>query len=420
MKPTFAFLAILAVAAPAWEQQEGWSDSRFHRVYLRNGNFIDGNVIADKPNEVILLMKAGEMAIRRDQIEKVELVKMRSWNDKPIVLETPKGKGTPGNPGGTANVPQINTLTPDGIKKAVDKMIAKVKSNPNEKEFPVDELKATGDEGLAYLAAKTAGADLNLQNAVMSALINLKDVRGPKTQQVLDSFLSGSAPALRGMALTVLTVEAGESTLAKYIRPALKDPDPGVRIIAISALSAVEDKAWFDDIAESFGDANKDVRSRAIQLCKRLSDKNGLQDKLMAALVSNLKNSEPEVRAAMASTIGSMNIQQSWSNVAPLLNDSEPTVRAAAAQTLQNLAATESIPDLVQAIRRESDKWARVYLANAAQRMRIQDAVESLIGWLSSPDGDVQAAAEAALRAITGEAHGRDVAKWQAWFQGRK
>src|SRR5258708_18777177 len=69
-------------------QQDGWSETSFHRIHLRNGNFIDGKVISDKPGEVILLLKSGELTVRRDQIDQVEIVKMRSWNEKPIILES--------------------------------------------------------------------------------------------------------------------------------------------------------------------------------------------------------------------------------------------------------------------------------------------------------------------------------------------
>lgn len=417
MKSMCGILAILmAVATPLWAQQDGFSESRFHRIHLRNGNFIDGTVISDKPGEIVLLLKTGEMIIRRDLIEKVELVKMRSWNEKPTILETPKNK-VPGTPAGTA--PPVNILTPDAVRKQIDKMIARVKSNPNEKEFPADELKETGDEGLAYLATKAANADLGLQNAIMAALVNQKE-RGPKTMQVLEGFLGGSIPSLRGLALTVLTIDAGEAALAKYVRPALKDPDAGVKIIAISALSAIEDKAWFDDVAESFGDPNKDVRSRALTLCKRLSDKNGLQEKLLAALVAQLRNSDETVRATMVSTIGTLNIAAAWNTVSPMLGDQDATVRASAAQTLQNLGVAESAPEIVAAIKRENDHWARVALANAAARLRIADAVEPLIPWLGAPDPDVQTAVEGALRTITGENLGRDQDKWKAYLQGKK
>src|SRR5687768_4428544 len=63
---------------------------RFHRVHLRNGNVIDGDLIGLTDREAVLKLSVGHIAIRRTQIEKIEFVKMRSITEKaPVVIPKP-------------------------------------------------------------------------------------------------------------------------------------------------------------------------------------------------------------------------------------------------------------------------------------------------------------------------------------------
>ena len=102
-----------------------------------------------------------------------------------------------------------------------------------------------------------------------------------------------------------------------------------------------------------------------------------------------------------------------------MLDDTEALVRAQAAQTLMVLGAPECGDAIVGAMNRERDKWARTYLAGAAQKLLIQKADAPLVAWLSDSDEDIRKLAEVALKAISGENFGSDAGKWQAWLQGR-
>src|SRR5258706_9153339 len=71
-------------------QDSDTGDLRFTRVHLRNGNFVDGQLIKDTEHEVMLRLRVGEMGIRRDQIDRVELIKMKSLNAAAIYRPDPK------------------------------------------------------------------------------------------------------------------------------------------------------------------------------------------------------------------------------------------------------------------------------------------------------------------------------------------
>jgi HEAT repeat protein len=106
--------------------------------------------------------------------------------------------------------------------------------------------------------------------------------------------------------------------------------------------------------------------------------------------------------------------------VAPLLNDAEPKVRAAAAQSLMKLGTAEAGPDIVNQVTRERDRWVRIHLAGAVQKLRLQKAIEPTIDWLSDSDEEVRKVAAETLKLLTGENHGMDRDKWAAWFATQK
>jgi len=417
MNPLILSLSFLAAAAQAQAPLDSGAEVRFHRIHLRNGNFIDGKVTADKPDEVVVLMAAGEMAILRDQIDRVEMVKMKSYNDKAIILDTPKAKKDEPSVPRTSKTMEV--ITPEQIKRKVDVMLLRLKSSSTgEKEFGIAELQPLGDEGATYLASKAGAHDLAIQNAIMSALIVLGKP-GPKLAALLEEYMSNEKASLRGLALTVLTATGGEADRARYLRPALRDPDAGVRIIAISSLGSVEDKDWFSDASDLIGDSNKDVRSRAVTICRRLSAGTPLNEKLVSIATTHLRSADANIRGEMAGLIGVLGILEAWSSLTPLLRDTDASVRAAAAQGLMGLAAPESGPEIVSVLAAETDRWVRIYLAGAAQKLRLKAAVEPLISWLSDPQQDVRTAAEGALRTLTGQTLGTDQGKWNEWLQSQ-
>src|SRR6266498_3822034 len=91
MLTTIVAALALTVGGAALQAQDGqWVETRFNRVFLRNGNFIDGHLIGETNQSVRMKLITGEMTIRKDTIEldsigrpRVELIKMRSYQELP-------------------------------------------------------------------------------------------------------------------------------------------------------------------------------------------------------------------------------------------------------------------------------------------------------------------------------------------------
>jgi HEAT repeat protein len=397
-------------------QDSDTNDLRFTRVHLRNGNFIDGQLVKDTATEVLLRLKAGEMVIRRDQIDRVELVKMKSINSAAIFRPDPKQTEAQASPAGEPNRKAIETNTPEQIKKRVDMILFKFKNTPgtDDKEIPIGEIAALGEEAVVYLASRVPAFDLKTQDAIAIALINLKPT--PKVVAVLEAYLAHENPSVRSVAMNVLCVSGGEAARLNYLRPLLRDADSRVRMTAVSLLGSSTDVTWFDAVQDLAIDKDREVRSRALRLLKNLSDKHALSEKLATLLAGNTSNADPEIRMESAAMIGSLGQKENWIHLTRPLTDPEAKVRAAAAQSLLNLAAPDSAEEVVRAVEREQDRWVRIYLGGLVQRLKLKKAIEPIIAWFGDSDADVKKVAEGVLQQLSGESFGQDRDKWEAWW----
>lgn len=397
-------------------QDSDGNETRFHRVHLTNGNFVDGQLIKDTPHLVVLRIRSGEMGIRRDQIDKVEFVKMKDrWQPQTIVDSRPPKGTTPGSTSPTEKTPEVNT--PEAIRKKVDMILFRYKQNRKTAEdgLPFEQIQALGEEAVVYLAASAPLFDLQSQDAIMAALIQLKPT--PKVVEVLEKLLNHENARSRALALTVLCADASEANKARYAAGRLRDADARVRVTALSALGSTDDRALFEAIGDLCSDADKDVRGRAFRIAKNLSDKHDLKEALGRVMISNLRNSDAGVRTDSASMLGSMGRPEYWKDVVSVLADQETSVRTAAAQALTQLGVPESADEIAMAIGRERDRWPRIQLAAAAIRVKAVKAVEPLISWLSDSEEETRKVAVGALQGITGETYGSDREKWNAWWE---
>lgn len=393
--------------------------TRFYRVHLRNGNFVDGELVQNTSSLVLLRVKSGEMSFRREDVEYIEFVKMkdrRSVTERvkpPVEAEAPKSAEPPRT--SAASSPVI-AQTPPEIRRKVDQMVWKLRTTPgSEKSFDVSELSRLGDPGAMYLAARLPDLDPQTALCATSALINLKNLA---VIPVLEPLLGHPAPSVRQGAAAALGTLAPDQK-AQYLRPLLRDPDASVRGTALGLLGSVEDLEWFETLCELCNDRNPDIRSRSLLIASQIARKNHAEDHLIRILLVNLSFPDEGVRADTVMALSGLKKPEVWNSISLALGDSEPRVRAAAAQGLMNLAVPDSAPDILGQMSRERDKWTRVYLAGAAQRMHLLAATPSLIDWVSDSDPDVQKVAENTLKGFSGENFGTDRDKWAEWWSRR-
>jgi HEAT repeat protein len=429
-------LGVLPRAAPA--QDVEWVDIRFHRVYLNNGYFIDGTLVKQTPAGVTLKLKAGEMTIKMDMIEKVEYMKIRSINEKP---KTEGLRRTPPPPRTQSNVnpplpenppPRLDVsanrasrlrrpeelFTPNpATKKKVDDILAEMdKANVEQKDQVSRRLLEVGPETAPYLASLLEQTNAEQGPFLIQTLHQLKD---PQAIPVLTKLLQSVNPSIRGQVGSIIAETQPSGALA-LIQPLLKDEDSAVRAATVTTLQSLGDADSISAIARLCGDPDREVRTRAIGAVFDLSRKNPSSDDASSIFERALGETSGRARDDLLLAVGRSGNPRLWTTVTSYLSDNEPSTRAAAATALSNLGAPEANSAVVARISQEQESVPKVALAAAAQKLGLKEAVPSLIYWLGDSDPNVPAAAQRALQALTGTNYGTDRAGWEAWWEKNK
>jgi hypothetical protein len=180
---------------------------------------------------------------------------------------------------------------------------------------------------------------------------------------------------------------------------ALGDETKEVREAAARALGEIGPaaKEAIPALIQTLGDEYWEVREAA---AKALGGTGPMAKESVAGLIRQaMKDEKQERRQGATWALGAIGPRE---GVIPALiqileHDESGEVRAAAAEALGDIGpeAVEAIPALIQVLEEESD-----YLRSTARTF-----------------GTLKGAAERALNAITGRDFGRDVARWQKWWE---
>lgn len=421
-------LCLLAQAkGPGPQGPPVWNDVRFHRVHLRNGNFVDGELVRQSAREVVLRLKSGEMAVRRDLIVRVEFVKMRGIQEKaeeveapktsPIGFETPTSKA-PAPAKKPAAAPRTRAegayKASAELKARVDPLLEKLeKSDPEMIEPLVQELAQMEPEAHAYLASQLEGASRSLIPLIGSVLSRTKS---PLAAPYLSRLLTHENPQVRKQAALALGTN-GEEADASYLLPALKDKDPEVLSSVIATLSILGDAGAFDALSPLCAAEDREVRTQALGALNSLATKHNLKEQLVRTLSEAIASAPAGHTLDLLGALISTADPEAAPAVAKLLESDQVDVRKAAAEGLSRMAGPDVADEIVARLAREDSAEVRVALAGAAAKAKAVDGMDELAGWLEDENGGVRKAALEALRALSRTDFGTDRQKWEAWIE---
>jgi HEAT repeat protein len=427
---------ILALAPVSASAQDGWVETTFHRVFLKNGNFIDGHIVKQSPLSVTLqLMKAGEMSIKVDMIDRIEFVKMRS------VQEAPKRESLrpPGvDPQRPLIAPPVNPRTDapptppvssdrstklrlpeelyrprDDTRIKADVILHAVEAADIESRDQIAlKLKDVGGDVAPYLASllEQSSRDLGLQ--ILQVLFRMKD---PQAVPVILELLRSPNSVLRGQSAALLAETQGTESL-KSLGGLLKDEDPAVRQTLVTLIQRHGTGEAVDTIAPLLVDPDRDVRTRAQGVILDLAQKFNRLDRLAALLGGAIDFASPRLRPELLAMLGKSHLPDTWRIAQAHLSDDDPEARRAAAGALGALGEADSGNAVLSQIARERDDFVRPALADAAQRLKIMSAIPYLIDWLDGTP-DVKTSALRALQVLSGTSLGADRQVWDEWWK---
>ena len=413
---------LVLCAEPATAQD--WQVSRFDRITLRNGNFIDGQLIRNLDYEVVIALSFGRMTIRRDQILKIERITIRSIEEKPeeipIPVDNPPRIDPFDKPLVPITPPEDPTSTspssthPTASNAPVDAILGRLRrTRGSRKEDVAKMLVPLGPGAARYLAGKLPDLNVEIRDLVGDAIGEIKD---PGSIPILRRHLKHRDPEVRLTTLRTIGQIGGKDT-AKVVRPFLDDSDSIVLLTVLDILGQLGDTRSMGRIAALARSPERNVRSRALGALGTIARDNNMEDRLQDLLVSIMDRTRGEVKADIVLSLANLKSEDLWEEFTSLLRDDAPEVRAAAANTLINMRDRRRGPAIVDQIGQERVPFVRVKLAVAAERLNLRGAIEDLIGWLESDEIEVRRAAQDALKKLTRQRFGADVEKWLEWWE---
>lgn len=420
-----AALLAATIGRTAVAQDAEWVDVRFHRVFLLNGNFIDGKLVKDTPQAATLLMKSGEMTIRRDMIDRIEFVTIRTRNEKPKAIPAPTGPSTsrkplppkPAEPVPDTPLAMNATEVDKETREKVDDILSRMRKAPSDRKGELaGELSSLGVKAAIYLATNLEALDESTLSVVGSMLGRFSS---PKVTEILAKMTLSPRPGVRAEAAAALG-SSQDPAMSKVLQPLLRDTDTIIRGIAVESLVRLKAVDAVPEVARVCLDQDRSLRSRAMGGLQTLLTAAGRGGELRAVLFDLVRDAKGGSRADLLTQLGRDSKKEDWSAFARYVDDQEPGVRQTVALVLSNLSAPESAETILGRLSIEKDKWSRMYLAGAVLKLRAYKGIDDLLLWLSDKDPDVKAAAHQALRGLTNQAFDARPELWQNYWNSAR
>lgn len=376
-------ISALALCA-ALAQDVSWVETRFHRVHLRNGNFIDGRLVRESPALIVLEVKpAGEFGVRRDMIQRVEFVKMRSIREEPPIVARIAAPVEPTPPAVVPGpAPERAEASPAKfsaeVRGSVDSLLgAYASANPDHRGSLGASLRNLGPRAVAYACWVARVGRTAVKRAELVEAIGLCD-----TPEVL--------PALLEFA-----------TLA---------PDQDVRVAAIRALAKREEPEAAAAVQDALSDRAAKVGQAAAEEVAALYAKGRLA---LAVLIDRMNGSSRKEFPALA--LGKTGENAALDALQRLMREGEPKDKIAGLKALTGHARPADI-DLAIDLLDHPDAELRAEVCYSLGRGKQGRAVRPLISSLSDEDEHVVEGALWALRRVTGQSFPKDPEVWLAWW----
>ncbi len=402
-----AFGIVVALTAMNWvpstqaitpaspKQETEWNEILFHRIHLKNGNLIDGQLLKDTPEGVTLKLKIGEMTIRRDQVDRVEFVKIRSIKEPTQVIHTPPRPHEPTVPAESLYVPPLPSPSdvvtlddlpkPEGVldehRKRVDQLISLwTNASPNHRPEISREILKLGRDIVPYLS-------LILQKRLAHVPVR---------------------------AISTVIGRWGDDRGIVGLASALKARDPDDRAAAVEALINIGKPVCVNHILSALDDESSEVWKPAgnhlIELYRQ-----GKLPNLVDLLISSMARAQSKL--AHAITLGRLDIPESRARLLELLSSGDNTVKQLAIQGLAENIHPEEAPEVLPLLSHGTNRALRQEACIYLGRARHRPAVPELIGMLEENDPGLAGNALRALREITGEKLGPDPDAWRNWYE---
>jgi len=409
--------------------QGQWRDT--HRVFLRNGNVVDGQ-LDDFTAEEVMLHYTEKMTIRIEapDVQRVELITIRPVG-APVKKIDPVTVA-PNDPkvgeivrGGNKLMPEPKTVKE--MKERVEEILNRVANAADERKQAFSmEMRTYGVEGARYLIWRLQTLDDQRSQWVVQTLKGMSDF---KFDAELKEMLNWPRPDMRAAAARMLGVR-GTKDAQSLVTYLLRDPEPEVRAAAATALSNIGDAKAALALADAALDREAFVSMGAVEaaviVAQRTQTEAALADRWLniarrAPDDARVRLLEQLIRMAGTKPKGYPNEELERTLVAFMLDDRAVAVRGTAARLLGEGSFRNSAKAIADRVSIESNPNVQTQMCDALALLKDPQSVAPLIEMLLSRSSDVKAAAQRALGHITRQVRlGADYDKWKDWHKSQQ
>lgn len=418
---------------------------RADEVWLKNDNMIEGTILVDRSDRVVILTAGGKLTIPRDQIREVVRRKVQpptangreaGTEPPPTVEETKPPKEEPKPPKEEAQPPKEEPKPPREEPQP-PKVVLEPKT-PAQREFLellerreepglADEERARLDERLADLvmqdsefAFRVFDAEPMNRRLVILGLFAAR--RDPVFLPHLEGRLANDNPSVRAAIVSVLGLFEGDEHISR-LRQRLPNEAPSVQA---AILEQFERRAFVeatDDVVPLLVNPVDTVRNHALATLKRFASvrTDGEQPYDLARHLGTIYAEEPEGELSLAilrvlSDVGGMTAVDTLRSA---LSSDDATQREIAVRGLGKMATRAATMEILALAEQDPERPVRLAAIKAIELIKDPAATERLIALMDTEDAELQSAVHRALKVITNQTIGKSYDDWAAWWESQ-
>lgn len=420
-------------------------------VWLKNDSVIEGTIVLERSDRVVIQTAGGKVTIPRDQIRQV--VKKKAQPPEPPP-STNGHDSTPPPPKEETKPPKEETKPPKEETKPPKEEAKPPKEGDRPPQPPkvVVEAKSSSQQEILDLLERLNSQDLseagrsltkerlgelssqdveftfrvfdagpmNRSLQILGMVASLKD---PNTLPLLEARLASDNPSIRAAIVSALGVFEGDEHIDR-LRERLVKEEPSVQA---AILEQFERRAF----AEATGEVLplivspvETVRNRALAALKRFSSVHTVQGAAfdLGQHLATAYAEEPDGALAipllrLLTDIGGTSAVETLRTA---LSSEATDQRQEGARGLGRLSARAATMDLLTLAEEDVDERVRLAAIKALELIKDPAATERLIALLDTEDAEIITAAHRTLKVITNQTIGKSYDDWAAWWASQQ
>jgi HEAT repeat protein len=185
----------------------------------------------------------------------------------------------------------------------------------------------------------------------------------------------------------------------------------------VTALGQMGATQYFSPLVQLLGAEDNALAQQVQQALELLAKGPGMREVATVELTQVLDKGTGRARVGAALVCGRLQLKEAVPSLLYLIDDASPDVRANVAIALGDMRATEAVAPLTNRLVLEKDRWTKIQIIQAFEKIADKSTIPSLIDLLDDEDAQVRSRASNVLTNITRQRFGEDKSLWRDWWE---